>query len=310
MFFNKKKVTFGRHETFQLRYSWLTKGVQEFSKDPDIFTSKDKDATVKLGVGKNMVNSIRYWLVATQILNQSKGEYSLTPVGQAIFGDSGFDIYLEDEATIWLIHWLLASNPTMATSGYWYFNYFHKPEFSNKDVLDNLHNFAKQRITSKFSVGTLKKDVDILLRMYSQSKTNARQAIEDSLDSPLSLLGLISHLPNSKSYYSFPEERNKIPLGIIGFAVMSIFQQIKTPTIPIENLMYMKGNQPALGAIFRMTESAFIAKLEQLTRYIPNLLDIREDAGIHQLHLLATKACDPLIYLEKHYHDTQQRGVA
>ena len=72
MFFNKKKVTFGRHETFPLRYSWLTKGVQEFDKDPSIFTSKDNDATVKLGVGKNMVNSIRYWLLATQILRQSK----------------------------------------------------------------------------------------------------------------------------------------------------------------------------------------------------------------------------------------------
>ncbi len=305
MFFNKKKVIFGRHETFQLRYSWLTKGVQEFDNDAGIFTSDD--ATVKLGVGKNMVNSIRYWLLATQILSLSKGEYSLTPIGKAIFGENGFDIYLEDEATIWLIHWLLASNPTMATSWYWYFNYFHKPEFSNKDVLDSLHSFAKQHVVSKFSLGTLKKDVDIILRMYSQSKANARQPIEDSLDSPLSLLNLISHLPNSKTYYSFPEERNKIPLGIIGFTVMSIFQQIKISSIPVENLMYMKGNQPALGAIFRMTESAFIAKLEQLTRYIPNLLAIREDAGIHQLHLLEAEACDPLIYLEKHYNDTQQR---
>ena len=308
MFFNKKKVTFGRHETFQLRYSWLTKGVQEFSKDPHVFTSDD--ATVKLGVGKNMVNSIRYWLLATQILSQSKEGYSLSPVGEAIFGDNGFDIYLEDEATIWLIHWLLASNPIMATSWYWYFNYFHKPEFGSKDVLDNLHNFAKGEVASKFSVNTLKKDVDIILRMYSQSQTNARQAIEDSLDSPLSLLNLISHLPNSKSYYSFPEDRNKIPLGIFGFALMSIFQQVKTNVIPIENLMYMKGNQPALGAIFRMTESAFIAKLEQLTHYIPDLLAIREDAGIHQLHLLQSEACDPIKYLQKHYNDTQQRVAA
>ncbi|MCK5918703.1 MAG: DUF4007 family protein, partial [Cocleimonas sp.] len=187
--------------------------------------------------------------------------------------------------------------------------YFHKPEFSNQDILDSLHSFAKQRVVAKFSLGTLKKDVDIILRMYSQSQTNARQAVEDTLDSPLSLLNLISHLPNSKSYYSFPEDRNKIPLGIFGFAVMSIFQQIKINAIPIENLMYMKGNQPALGAIFRMTESAFIAKLEQLIRYIPDLLAIREDAGIHQLHLLQSEACAPIEYLQKHYSDTQQRGA-
>jgi hypothetical protein len=53
----QKKASFGRHETFALRYSWLTKGFQAFEKQKSIFSSED--STIVLGVGKNMVNAIR-----------------------------------------------------------------------------------------------------------------------------------------------------------------------------------------------------------------------------------------------------------
>ena len=307
MIFNSKKVAFGRHETFALRYSWLTKGFQELVRDPKIFT--DDNATVKLGVGKNMVNSIRYWLYAAQIAEPAKNGYQATKLGKSIFSDKdGFDPFLEDEATIWLIHWLLASNPMIATSWYWFFNHFHKAEFTNKEVIDSLHEFAKENIKSKFTVATLKKDVDIILRMYSRSKAGKNQPLEDVLDSPLSMLKLISHLPNSKSFYSAPEERDKVPLGIIGFAVASIFKQAKNKTIPIENLMYKRADYPALGAVFRMTESSLLTKLELLLQYIPNCLAINETAGINQLHLI--NDIDPIAYLKKHYADASTLEVA
>jgi len=300
MIFNSKKVAFGRHETFALRYSWLTKGFQELDKDPIIFT--DDNATVKLGVGKNMVNSIRYWLYAAQIAEPTKKGYQTTKLGRCIFDEKkGFDPYLEDEATIWLVHWLLASNPTTATSWYWFFNYFHKAEFTNKEVIDSLHEFAKENIDSKFNVATLKKDVDIILRMYSRPKARNNQPLEDVLDSPLSLLNLISHSPNSKSFHSAPEEREKIPIGIIGFAIASIFKQTNTKIIPIENLMYKRADYPALGAVFRMTESALLTKLELLLQYIPDCLVINETAGINQLHLI--NDVNPLEYLRKYYAD-------
>jgi hypothetical protein len=62
MRFSSEKTAFGRHETFPLRYSWLTKGIQALLADPGVFQSDE--ATVTLGVGKNMVSAIRYWLEA------------------------------------------------------------------------------------------------------------------------------------------------------------------------------------------------------------------------------------------------------
>ena len=67
--FNSQIASFGRHETFVLRYSWLTKGFQSFIRDNDIFSSDE--STVELGVGKNRVNAIKYWLRAATILEDS-----------------------------------------------------------------------------------------------------------------------------------------------------------------------------------------------------------------------------------------------
>ncbi|TRW96452.1 DUF4007 family protein [Candidatus Methylobacter oryzae] len=58
-FFHKQKASFGRHEAFALRYSWLTKGFQAFDNKA-FFASPDK-STIELGVGKNMVNVIKYY---------------------------------------------------------------------------------------------------------------------------------------------------------------------------------------------------------------------------------------------------------
>lgn len=65
--FDKSSVSFGRHETFTLRFGWLTKGFKAWCEDPSIF--EKNDATVVLGVGKNMVHAIRYWLIARQVVD-------------------------------------------------------------------------------------------------------------------------------------------------------------------------------------------------------------------------------------------------
>lgn len=105
MQFNSSKVAFGRHESFALRFGWLTKGFQTFERRKEVFT--DDNSVVELGVGRNMVNSIRHWLRASQLVNINADVKETTALGQALFSkDNGWDPYLEDEATIWLVHWL------------------------------------------------------------------------------------------------------------------------------------------------------------------------------------------------------------
>ena len=87
MKFNNKQMTFGRHETFALRYAWLTKGFQAFQEDPNVF--EPDMGTLCLGVGKNMVNSIRYWLLATRLLEKSNKGLQVTEIGEIIFSKGG-----------------------------------------------------------------------------------------------------------------------------------------------------------------------------------------------------------------------------
>ena len=63
---------FARHETFHPRYGWLKKGFDAAMEDGSVFHRKD--ATTRLGVGKNMVRAIRYWCLAYKILDEQPNE--------------------------------------------------------------------------------------------------------------------------------------------------------------------------------------------------------------------------------------------
>ena len=105
---NRKQTAFGRHETFPLRYAWLTKGFDAVRQQPNLFGNPER-AMVELGVGRNMVNAIQYWLQVTCVIDFYEGRGEATALGNALLGPKG-DRYLEDEATLWVIHWLIASN--------------------------------------------------------------------------------------------------------------------------------------------------------------------------------------------------------
>lgn len=53
------KYKISGHEKFSLRYTWLPKAIIALEKDSKIF-SKFDDAIILMGVGKNMVQSIKF----------------------------------------------------------------------------------------------------------------------------------------------------------------------------------------------------------------------------------------------------------
>ena len=103
-------------------------------KKKTIFSSDE--ATIELGVGKNMVNAIKYWLRAASMLEENSEGLDATELGIALFSEKGWDQYLEDEATLWMIHWLLATNFDTSTVWYWFFNCFHKTEFTQEEAVE------------------------------------------------------------------------------------------------------------------------------------------------------------------------------
>ena len=304
--FNRKKASFGRHETFALRYSWLTKGFQAFETDKNIFSSNEAtEATITLGVGRNMVNSIKYWLRASSMLIDSEEGLVASALGKAIFSEDGWDPYLEDEASIWLIHWMLATNFELATAWYWFFNCFHKAEFTNEEAADALADFVRNQLPGKHSERTVKHEIAMILRMYCPPKINLKSQIEESLDAPFTLLKLVMAAEGSHLYRSYGNPQPNLPVDLIGYAVNEVFNQRQGENLPlpIADLMYGQGYGIALGSVFRLTESALLAKLENLVKAYPTIFQINETAGINQLYRQDSNAVS-LDFLRHYYQPT------
>lgn len=285
MKFFPDKTAFGRHETFALRFGWLTKGAQALIGDSGLFEAEN--ATVRLGVGKNMVSAIRYWLSAARLTERDTNGWNLTEIGAWLFDDDGADPYLEDEATIWLLHWLIASNPAQATTWWWFFNRFHRPEFTAAELTVALHDFVETDVRGRVAGSTLKSDAEVLRRMYLLSAPKRDLPPEESLDSPLAVLDLITASPDGHSYQSRPARRDTLPPLILGFAATELLTALGERQLPIAELMYGRTGWPAIGAVFRLTEGALLAKLERLVDDLPNAFALRETGGIHQLYQLA-----------------------
>ena len=303
---NGGTVSFGRNESFPLRFGWIAKGLSALNDDPEVFSRED--ATVTLGVGKNMVVSIRHWLQATGVAMRDGTTNALepTPLGRIAFGEHG-DPYLEDEGTIWLLHWLLATNPTGATAIYWFFNHFHKPAFTSAEVATALTDFVKHEVSSRVAATTLKRDAQLVLRMYSRTPSGTRLTLEDALDSPLATLNLQERL-DGRNYRAVPTDRAEIPLNVFAFAVAQLFDQTSAAQLAIQDLMYSGKNHCAPGAVFRMTEEGLIHKLETLCEAYPHVLKLDRTAGVFQLYKLG--AFDDLSIIRDRYSSAGGRLAA
>jgi len=301
--FSPKKAAFGRHETFALRYSWLTKGFQSLQADPHIFNSDA--STVVLGVGKNMVNAIRYWLRATKMIEATEEGWQATALGLAIFAEEGWDPYLEDEATLWLIHWMLATNSELATAWYWFFNCFHKVEFNSDEAGNDLARFVRENLTGKHSERTVRNDINVLLKMYSQGRLGAKIEIEDILDAPLASLKLITSSQHTHYYQCRNTTQDNLPIAMIAFAVNEIFNQRKLATLSVSELMYGEKLGVAVGSVFKLTEGELLAKLERVVELYPDIFNINETAGINQLY--RQKEDKPSITFLQDYFESKDR---
>jgi hypothetical protein len=186
---------FSGHETFPCRYAWLPKAYRLLCHDRDGFADEER-AMVLLGVGKNMVRAIRFWVQATAIAQSSKsGGYVLTDFGEAILDpETGFDPFLEDRLTLWLIHWKLSTHIEEPLFAWDYLvNRWAHPEITRSAAIREFKREA-DRLDRKLSLVTLEQHLDTFLHTYMPTRSSKGNVQEDNLDCPLVELELIQHV--------------------------------------------------------------------------------------------------------------------
>ncbi|MBG1266315.1 DUF4007 family protein [Nostoc sp. WHI] len=276
-FENTVNPVFANHETFHPRFGWLKKGFDTANKNPDIFSQDD--APVRLGVGKNMVRAISYWCSAFKVLDKNNLP---TRFGEKLLGNNGWDVYLEDPASLWLLHWNLLK-PTCEAAAWYYvfnvFNVFRDFDFTKEDILaglkDYINNFNKTIAESSFI-----KDVNCILRMYAtQDLIRDNSPVEDSIDCPFNELGLIRHF--GKNYqFKIGAKANFPPSVIVATCLeYASWASQGRQTINIPSLLYDEGSP---GMVFKLTESILCAAIETVAKEFDTIV-LSDTAGLIQL---------------------------
>lgn len=293
---------FSGHESFPIRFTWLTKAVRqcEPKEQRDLFSKPD--AMVTLGVGKNMVRSMRSWAIASGMLEpDGEGGRAMrlrpTRLGELLFGIRGADPFMEDPATIWLIHWSLASNPRLAT-WFWTFNELRETEFERGQLVKQLLRASRELSEREIAQDTIERDVDCFLRTYVPSDPDKRLSREELLDCPLTELGLIRRSGGPNGFMFLRGRQDSLSVEVFAYSLLRFWQERSTTSdsLRFEEVAYAAGSP---GQVFKLTENALVDRLHQLESITRNAVRYDDTSGLRQV--FRTKQFDPMAMLHKHY---------
>jgi len=281
------KPQFSGHETFPLRYGWLKKAFdavwesQELAENKSIFLGDD--AIARFGVGKNMVSSMRHWATAAGLICDSNqpNRIEVTRLGELIFGQGGLDPYMENPATLWLIHWNLCGAPEK-TTWFWVFSHFAGVTFERDGLVKGLTNVAKGRQWTRVAMATVKRDVECFVRTYVARVASGKVTHEDALESPLTELGLIKSIGKRDGFRLVRGAKTSLGDGVFVFALLNFWKRFSpnAKTLSFEALAHEPGSP---GRVFLLDENDLADRLSDLDEITNGALRWSETAGLKQV---------------------------
>lgn len=272
------KYIFSGHDSFQCRQLWLKKGY-DFVQEGQSFNRED--AVVKLGVGKNMVSAIRYWMKAFNIIDSKD---SPTDFGTKLFDEeTGYDPYLEDEASLWLLHYQLVKTG-LASIYNIIFNEFRKEKlfFTKETFLNYLKRIQEANPELSFNDNTIAKDFSVFVNMYKND--NDSNDIEDSFSGILSELGMLktSFIQDNngkkiEQYQIENNERDSLPEAVVLYSILDNLNYGNSISL---NSLEFDTNSPS--SVFALNRSGLVNKISGMVKENKNIT-FTDHAGIKEL---------------------------
>lgn len=281
-----KTYRFGGHQSFALRTAWLPKAAQAIQDGEDVFSDPLR-GVVRLGLGKNMVEALRAWVEAYGVAKREGGVWQLTPIGEAVFGAGGYDRFLEDDQTLWLLHWniaTLAHNPFFA----WelLINRWSERFFTATEALAAFHAEA-ERTGRPLSSVSARQHFDVWLHTYLPTRSGRG---EEGIDSPLTSLGLIIRAGDRENAFGRREPvfgfdldpKPAISNALFAYCLHDWWEGAFgfEETVPLAAAAFGHG---APGRVFRMPESEVLARATQLAAARGNAIELIESANQYMI---------------------------
>jgi Protein of unknown function (DUF4007) len=275
---------FSGHETFPLRYGWLKKAFDFVSAtENDSNNNKsvflDENAIAELGVGKNMVASMRHWATSVGFIH--KNGIQTTDLGKLILGSNGLDPYLEYSSTLWLIHWHLCGHPEK-TTWFWVFNHFYNESFERDHLVNGLDKLAKEHSWNKVASATIRRDVECFVRTYAAKSATSKTIYEDALESPLAELGLIKPIGKRDGFRLVRGSKSSLGTGVFLYALIDFWERFSpnTNTLSFEAIAHEPGSP---GRVFLLNENDLFDYFVDIQDKTNEAFRWSETAGLKQV---------------------------
>ncbi len=264
-----------------------------------VFT--DEDAIATFGVGKNMVNSIRHWALACDVLRESPEHpdcFSISPIAVQILDDSGLDPYSESPSTAWFAHWQLAGRCYRSTTWQWLFNHVTAPTFTRQELEEPLSRYARELDPKhRLSISTISRDLETCLRSYAPR--SAGGSPEDFAEPLLGELGLLQEV--HKGQFAFRRgPKASLHDGIFAYALVDFWNKYAAgqSSLAFETIAYAEGSP---GRVFKLDEESIAQRLMSLSDFTKRKLEWTDSAGLRQVHRKELTAEDIKNMIERAY---------
>lgn len=288
---------FSGHQTFPFRQLWPYKAYHESisAVSENRVAFEGTESMLSLGVGANMVDSMKFWARAIGIIDHQNKP---TDFGQAIFGEkdkeNGLDPYCESTVSLWFFHWNLAKNQDKLTALWFLFNRFNFSTFTKEDYLEAFVDFLKSKvelgkIKKLPSNKTIERDVDTILRAYCpktrdvgrlrKQETDLDNA-EELSDDPLRELKLLSVKSNTYSFIR--KNKSSINNALFAYCLLDFWlsnNQINV-SLDFNKIAYEVGS---VGKVFKLDEISLGDHLQQLSQTTNGQLVWSEQHGLRQV---------------------------
>lgn len=216
-----------------------------------------------------MVTSLRYWLIATNIIDERTNQ--LSEFGQLLLE---FDPYLDDEFSWWMIHEKLASNYKDAPILNIIFNEFKAKNFKKQDLNEFVLEYLKDNAIEYSSESGVDSDITVFLKTYTNEVVTDP---EDNLNSPLGKLDLIQK--DKDGSYSFIQPRHdRLNYLVVYYNVLNCLEN--SDSAHISELMN-KNNSPT--KLLKMDKNLFYLYLNEFKR--EDLITVNRTAGLNMVYI-------------------------
>ena len=262
----------GHFGGFALRLSWLPRLVYQYGAVGCVPSNLEKIAC-ELGIGKNMAKSLRAWARAARLLHDNG---RISDIAKRLLVTH--DPYIERRQSIALLHWLIASNSLDFTAAVWVFNYNRRDTFTVQCATSAFRDYLASS-GATYAAGTLRSDVEPVLRMHAGWRDAQHDEIDDCFFSQLRLVNA-KRVERTMIYSrTWEHSRPYLSEGLLLYALLQSLAQRATHSSALSSLHMGTTNRPAPGAVFGLSREGFFTMSEHLARDSNNPISLSTMPG-------------------------------